>query len=84
MVWFGLTALGVSTIVMATSVVQQRAILQSSADSVALAFAQRGGADAARLATAMGVSIVSTDVRENVVTVTIRNQYGSSRASATR
>ncbi len=69
---------------MATSVVQQRAYLQHSADVVTLAFAQRGEQQAQLLATIAGVKIVKTEYATSQITVTIRHRYGSSRASAYR
>lgn len=83
-VWLGLMVVASTTIVMATSVVQQRALLQSSADAVALALAQRGITDAQRLAEHLGVTIASTDYSDQLVTVMIRNESGSSRATAHR
>ena len=67
---------------MATSVVQQRALLQSSADAIALALAHRGFIDAQRLAGHLGVIIASTEYGDQLVTVTISNESGSSRATA--
>ncbi len=73
-----------TTIVMATSVVQQRALLQSSADAIALALAHHGLADAQRLSEHLGATIASTEYNDQLVTVTIRNKSGSSRATAHR
>ena len=82
--WFALTALACSALVVATEVVQRRAFLQHSADVVTLAFAQRGERDAQRLAEFADITIESTEVMRSQVTVTIRNRYGSARASAHR
>lgn len=84
LVWLGLTALASSTIVVAAGVVQQRAFLQSSADAVALAVARHDINEAQRFADHIGVTIVATDYENNRVTVTVRNQFGSSSASALR
>ena len=81
-VWLGFTALGVGVLVHATSVVQQRQYLQSSADAVALAFVQRGAADAERLAKHLQVSLLQHSQSGRIITVTIGNRHGTSSASA--
>lgn len=84
LVWLSLTALASSTIVVAAGVVQQRAFLQSSADAVALAVAHHGTNAAQRFADHIGVTIIAAEQTNNEVTVTIRNQFGSSSATARR
>ena len=84
LVWLGLTALASSTIVVAAGVVQQRAFLQSSADAAALAVAHHDITTAQRFADYIGVTIVAVEQTNNEVTVTVRNQFGSSSATARR
>jgi hypothetical protein len=76
---------GCIALVTATSVVQKRAVLQSNADAVALAFVTRGEPDAQFLARSLGVTITQIDVASTDaahVTVHIRSQWGSASAEA--
>ena len=75
-VWLAFTACGALLIAQATSVVQQRAFAQESADSIALAAAIGGTMPANRLAVLVGVSITHLDIdADNVVVMVRTNDY---------
>lgn len=76
---------GCIAIVSATSVVHKRAVLQSSADAVALAFVTRGERDAQLLARTLGVTITHVEVAStdsSHVRVRIGSGWGSASAEA--
>ena len=70
-VWLAFTACGVMVIAHATSVVQQRAYAQESADSIALAAAIGGTPAAQQLASLLGVSITEIDIDAGNVMVKV-------------
>ncbi len=69
--WLAFTACGVMVIAHATSVVQQRAFAQESADSIALAAAIGGTPAAQQLAAQLGVSITEIDINAGNVMVKV-------------
>ena len=69
--WLAFTACGVMVIAHATSVVQQRAFAQESADSIALAAAFGGTPAAQQLASLLGVSITEIDIDAGNVMVKV-------------
>ena len=70
-VWLAFTACGALLIAQATSVVQQRAFAQESADSIALATAIGGTPAAQLLAALLGVSITEIDINAGNVMVKV-------------
>ena len=70
-VWLAFTACGVMVISHASSVVQQRAFAQESADSIALASAIGGTPAAQQLASLLGVSITEIDIDAGNVMVKV-------------
>ena len=70
-VWLAFTACGVMVISYASSVVQQRAFAQESADSIALAAAIGGTPAAQQLASLLGVSITEIDIDAGNVMVKV-------------
>ena len=83
-VWLGFTALSISVMVHATSVVLQRAHLQASADAVALALASRNEAAAQQMASHNKVTIVSAEWLDNMVTVIVASSAETATAQALR
>ena len=83
-VWLGFTALSISVMVHATSVVLQRAHLQASADAVALALASRNEAAAQQMASHNKVTIVSAQWLDNMVTVIVASSAATATAQALR
>ena len=83
-VWLGFTALSISVMVHATSVVLQRAHLQASADAVALALASRNEAAAQQMASHNKVTIVSAQWLDNMVTVIVASSAETATAQALR
>ena len=83
-VWLGFTALSISVMVHATSVVLQRAHLQASADAVALALASRNEAAAQQMASHNKVAIVSAEWTNNKVTVIVASSAETATAQALR
>lgn len=76
---------GCIALISATSVVQKRAVLQSSADAIALAYVTRGDSSAQVLAHTLDVTITRIDVVATdpvQVTVHITSQWGSASAEA--
>lgn len=69
--WLALTACGVMVIAHASSVVQQRAFAQESADAIALAAAIGGIPAAQQLASQLGVSITEIDIDAGIVMVKV-------------
>jgi hypothetical protein len=83
--WISITMAGCIALVSATSVVHNRAALQSSADAIALALVSRGEPDAQLLARTLSVTITRIDVvatDPSQVTVHIKSQKGSASAEA--
>ena len=70
--WLAFTACGVTAITYATSVVQQRAFAQESADSIALAAAMGGAQAAHQLGTILGVTITHLQIDSGVIKVKVR------------
>ena len=70
-VWLAFTTCGVMVITHATSVVQQRAFAQESADSIALAASIGGTPAAQQLAALLGVSITEIDIDAGNVMVKV-------------
>jgi hypothetical protein len=70
----------------ATSVVQQRAFAQESADSIALAVAINGASAAQQLASLLGVSITEIDIAAGnvVVKVSTKDFIATSEATSGR
>jgi hypothetical protein len=85
-VWLAFTACGVMVIAHATSVVQQRAFAQESADSIALAVAINGASAAQQLASLLGVSITEIDIAAGnvVVKVSTKDFIATSEATSGR
>ena len=83
-VWLGFTALAISVMVHATSVVLHRAHLQASADAVALALASRNEAAAQQMASHNKVTIVSAEWLDNMVTVIVASSAETATAQALR
>jgi hypothetical protein len=82
-VWLAFTCVGVSLIAEATNVVHRRALVQESADSIALA-AVIGGADVAgQLEQRLKVNITKLNITDDgvVVEVQMGDYIGSSSAS---
>ena len=69
--WLAFTACGVMAITHASSVVQQRAFAQESADSIALATAIGGAPAAQQLEALLGVSITEIDIDAGNVMVKV-------------
>ena len=84
--WLAFTACGVLAIAHASSVVQQRAFAQESADSIALAAAVGGAPAAQQLASLLGVSIsdIDIDVGNVLVKVSINDFIATSEATSGR
>ena len=83
--WVCITLAGCVSIVAATSVVQQRAMLQWNADAIALAYVTRGSADAYLLARAMGVTLTRVEKSHTDspwFTVYVSSSVGSASAEA--
>jgi len=68
----------------ATSVVQQRAFAQESADSIALAAAIGGTPAAQQLAAQLGVSITEIDINAGNVKVSTNDFIATSEATSGR
>jgi len=83
-VWLAFTACGVMVIAHATSVVQQRAFAQESADSIALAAAIGGTPAAQQLAAQLGVSITEIDINAGNVKVSTNDFIATSEATSGR
>lgn len=83
-VWLCFTALGVTAIVHATSVVQHRAHIQASADAVALVLATRDEIAAQLMASHQHVHIDSIEWHDNVVTVRVSSSAETATAQALR
>lgn len=83
-VWLGFTALAISVMVHATSVVLHRAHMQASADAVALALASRNEAAAQQMALHNKVTIVSAQWLDNMVTVIVASSAETATAQALR
>ena len=71
-VWLAFTACGVMLIGHATSVVQQRAFAQESADSIALAAGIGGTAAARQLETLLAVTVTQLEIASDHVMVKIQ------------
>ncbi len=82
--WLAFTACGVMVIAHATSVVQQRAFAQESADSIALAAAIGGTPAAQQLAAQLGVSITEIDINAGNVKVSTNDFIATSEATSGR
>jgi hypothetical protein len=85
-VWLAFTALGVMLIAQATSVVQQRAFAQESADSIALAAAIGGAPAAQRLETLLAVTITELKISPDHVMVKVQSHgyFATSEATSGR
>jgi hypothetical protein len=83
-VWLGFTALAISVMAHATSLVLQRARMQASADAVALALASRNEAAAQLMASHNKVTIVSAEWLDNMVTVIVASSAETATAQALR
>jgi hypothetical protein len=70
-------------IAQATSVVQQRAFAQESADSIALAGAVGGTPSAQQLAALLGVTIMQMEIASDNVMVRVRSHGYIATAEAT-
>ena len=81
-VWLVVTIAGVASIARATVVVQQRAEIQTHADSIALAAANYGDTVAREFAHSLNVDVVSVLRDSNTVTVRIRSNRQSATATA--
>jgi len=81
-VWLVVTIAGVASIARATVVVQQRAEIQTHADSIALAAANYGDTIAREFADSLNVEVVSVLRDTTTVTVRIRANQQSAVASA--
>ncbi len=74
--WLAFTACGVMLIAHATTVVQQRAFAQESADSIALAGAIGGVSAAHQLEALLAVTITQLEIASDHITVKVRaNEY---------
>ena len=82
-VWLAFTACGVMLIAHATSVVQQRAFAQESADSIALAVAIGGAPVAQQLEDLLAVTITQLEIAPDHVMVTVQSHGYIARAEAT-
>jgi hypothetical protein len=83
-VWLAFTSCGALLIAQATSVVQQRAFAQESADSIALAAAIGGAMPANRLAVLLGVDITHLDINADNVVVTVHTNNCIATSEATK
>lgn len=81
-VWLVVTIAGVASIARATVVVQQRAEIQTHADSIALAAANYGDTIAREFADSLNVDVVSVLRDTNTVTVRVRANRQIAVASA--
>lgn len=81
-VWLVVTIAGVASIARATVVVQQRAEIQTHADSIALAAANYGDTIAREFADSLNVEVVSVRRDTNTVMVRVRANQQSAVASA--
>ena len=82
-VWLAFTACGLMVISHATSVVQQRAFAQESADSIALAVAIGGTPAAQQLAALLGVRITEIDIDAGNVMVKVSTDEFIATSEAT-
>ena len=81
--WLAFTACGVMLIAHATSVVQQRAFAQQSADSIALAAASAGASTAHELEALLAVTITQLEIASDHVMVTVHAHGHIATAEAT-
>ncbi len=81
--WLAFTACGVMLIAHATSVVQQRAFAQESADSIALAAAIGGTSAAQQLETILAVTITELEIALDHVMVKVESDGFIATAEAT-
>lgn len=83
LIWFALTVLGCVAIVRTTHITLLRGHAQGVADSVALAYADRGAHSAEQLAHTLGVSIISVSKdSKGFITVVVRADNFTATASA--
>jgi hypothetical protein len=82
-VWLAFTACGVMLIAHATSLVQQRAFAQESADSIALAAAIGGTPAAQQLETILAVTITELEIASDHVMVKVESDGFIATAEAT-
>jgi len=82
--WWAITVVGVVAILGCTSRYLDIASARRNADAIALAIASRGTSDAQVLAAAVGVTILSVDEVDGIITVTIGAGSLTVTASARR
>ena len=84
MVWLAFTFTGVSLIAQATDVVQRRAFVQESADSIALAAVINGRNTAHQLARRLHVTLTQLTITEVGADVEVQSGEYFARSSASR
>ena len=82
-VWLAFTACGVMLITHATTVVQQRAFAQESADSIALAGVIGGASAAHQLEALLAVTITQLEIASDHVTAKVRTNDFIATSEAT-
>jgi hypothetical protein len=71
-VWLAITVLGVATVARATATMNDRAVAQTNADSVALVAVDRGVDAAKDFARRVSIQVVALEMSGNMATATVR------------